>query len=226
MRPLPTQVCAYFDWLAEMYDETTAACQWSAPRYLAESGLRLLAPGSRVLDLGVGTGQSSAAFLAAGHQCCGLDLAPAMLAQARAKHPELLLARADLDCPLGWPVLAGAFDLAISSGVYECLEDPVGFIGRVRANLKPGGYLVFTFDEFVPGHPVQGVRVGRADSGIDNPVADLAGWLLRRHSLDRVAGWLEEHGFEVLGQHQIEADIHSAAAVPIYYRLIAARAPA
>jgi SAM-dependent methyltransferase len=222
---VPSLVSAYFDWLATLYDETTAACQWSAPRFLFEAGSRLINGSARVLDLGVGTGQSSAAFLRGGATCVGLDFSPHMLAEARRKHDGLHLLRADLDCPTGWPVSDRSFDLAVSAGVYECLEDPIGFIGRVRAALHPGGHLVFTFDEFVPGHPVQGVRIGRADSGIDNPVADLAGWSLRRHSLDRVAGWLAEYEFELLGEKQIEADIHSAFDVPIYYRLVVARAP-
>lgn len=220
---MPSLVSAYFDWLAQLYDETTEACKWSAPRYLAEAGLRLVRPGDWVLDLGVGTGQSADAFLRQGCCAVGLDFSPLMLAEARRKHRSLVLARADLDCPHGWPVADGQFHLAVSSGVYECLEDPVGFIARAKTALRAGGHLVFTFDEFVPGHPVQGVRVGRADSGIDNPVADLAGWMLRRHSLDRVAGWLDDHGFELLGERQIEADIHSAFDVPIYYRLVVAK---
>lgn len=222
---MPALVKDYFDWLAEIYDETTAACRWAAPQQIAASALPLLRPGAAVLDLGAGTGQSSEPFLAAGHHCLGLDFAPAMLAEARRKRPTLRLVRADLDEPRGWPVVSHRFDLAISAGVYECLADPQGFLRRVREHLVPGGHLVFTFDEYVPDHPVQGVRVGRADSGIPNPVAELAGWQLHRHSLDHVAPWLRELGFELLEERQIEADIHSHFDVPIYYRLLAARAP-
>ena len=181
-------------------------------------------PGDAVLDLGCGTGQSCEPFLEAGCQCVGLDFSPAMLSEARRKHPGLMLARADLDAASGWPVREHYFALAVSSGVYECLDDPVGFLARVRTHLVPGGYLVFTFDEFVPGHPVQGLRSGRADSGIPNPIEDLAGWHLRRHSVDRVNGWLDDNGLALRWHHQIEADIHSHFGVPIYYRLVLAQA--
>lgn len=220
---MPELVKDYFDWLAAMYDETTAACQWSAPTHIASAAREFVRAGDPVLDLGCGTGQSSAPFLALGARCVGLDFAPAMLREARRKHPELALARADLDEPCGWPVPHGRFRLCLSAGVYECLADPVGFIARARSSLQPAGWLVFTFDEFIPGHPVQGLRVGRADSGIPNPIADLAAWHLHRHSLERVAGWLDDHGLELVYHRQIEADIHSHFNVPIYYRLVVAR---
>ena len=221
---MPSLVRDYFNWLAVMYDETTAACEWSAPQHIGNAALGFVRPGDLVLDLGCGTGQSCKPFLDHGCKCVGLDFAPAMLAEAQRKHPEISLIRADLDEPYGWPVPEHTFSLCISAGVYECLADPVGFLARARMHLQRSGWLVFTFDEFVPGHPVQGLRVGRADSGIPNPIAELAGWHLHRHSVDRVAGWLTDQGFELEYHHQIEADIHSHYGVPIYYRLLVARA--
>lgn len=217
-------VQAYFDWLAGYYDEATAACAWAAPRALDQDSQSLVDAGDWVLDLGAGTGQSAAPFLQRGCHVVGLDLSLAMMAEARQKHPELWLIRADLDS--AWPVRPGAFQLAISAGVYECLLDPEGFIARAWEALAPGGHLLFTFDEYVQDHPVQGERVGRADSGLDNPIAHLAGWKMHRHTLELVSGWLAAVGFELLAERQFEADIHSAYQVPIYYRLILARRPA
>jgi len=82
-----------------------------------------------------------------------------MLAEARRKHPDLRMIRADLDEPYGWPVVEQTFALCISAGVYECLSDPVGFLARARKQLERGGWLVFTFDEFVPAIRCAGLRV-------------------------------------------------------------------
>ncbi len=220
---MPALVRQYFDWLASMYDETTAACQWSAPQHLAAAGLPLVSIGDRVVDLGCGTGQSSQAFDEHGCYCVGVDFATDMMAQARRHRPGIHLVRCDLDQTAGWPFAEHVFDLAVSAGVYECLDDPQGFLVRVNRHLRPGGWLVFTFDEYVPGHPVQGKAVDRADSGIPNPIEELAGWPLRRHNIDLVTGWLADAGLQLHWHRQIEADIHSAYGVPIYYRLVVAQ---
>ncbi len=60
---MPSLVRDYFNWLASMYDETTAACEWSAPEHIAKAALPFVHTGQLVLDLGCGTGQSSAPFL-------------------------------------------------------------------------------------------------------------------------------------------------------------------
>ncbi len=133
--------------------------------------------------------------------------------------------RADLDEPYGWPVVEQTFALCISAGVYECLSES-GRLPRPSAQAARTWRLAGLHVRRVRAGPSgAGLRVGRADSGIPNPIADLAGWHLHRHSLDRVAGWLNDLGFEFHYHHQIEADIHSHFSVPIYYRLVVARAP-
>jgi SAM-dependent methyltransferase len=78
-------------------------------------------PGMRVLDLGIGTGNLALRFLALGCAVWGVDFAPAMLAKARAKLPQVTLLRADLR--EGWPppeappALAGRFDRIVATYV-------------------------------------------------------------------------------------------------------------
>lgn len=84
-----------FDSIGERYDEAfphkegqIACCTW-----LAEQ----LPPGSRVLDLGCGTGVPTARQLAdAGHKVFGVDLSPGMVKLARANVPEGEFRRMDI----------------------------------------------------------------------------------------------------------------------------------
>lgn len=219
---MPAKVRDYYDWLAAQYDQATAAWGWAAPEHVWAAAADAVHRGAGLVDLGVGTGQTSIPFLRAGCRCLGLDFSPHMLAEARSKHLRLGLVQADLDARY-WPLSDGSFDIAISAGVYECLTQPRHFLSECHRCLRPDGRLVFTFDEFIPGHPAQGVRIGRADSGIPNPIEDLAGWLLRRYTIDDVSAWVDEAGFELLHERRIEADVHFHFEVPVYYRLVIAR---
>jgi SAM-dependent methyltransferase len=100
---------AAFDRIGDRYDEAfpTKQSQLDAGAWLAEA----LPPGSRVLDLGCGTGVPTARQLTdAGHQVTGVDLSAGMIALARANVPEGEFFQADIvDLPEGPPLEPGSF---------------------------------------------------------------------------------------------------------------------
>jgi trans-aconitate methyltransferase len=105
--------------------------------------MRLLAPvpGERVLDLGCGTGELAAAVADLGIEVCGIDADAAMIAQARALHPEIGFEQAD-----GHDfVLADPVDAVLSNAALHWMLDPPAVIARVRAALRPGGRFVAEF---------------------------------------------------------------------------------
>src|SRR5690606_41509378 len=69
-----------------------AALEYPATYYLAFRDLpgllRRYPPGSRALDFGCGTGRSTRYLKDVGFQAEGIDIAEAMLAQARLRDPE------------------------------------------------------------------------------------------------------------------------------------------
>jgi putative AdoMet-dependent methyltransferase len=103
-------------------------------------------PGQPVLELGIGTGNLSQRFLALGCEVWGLDFSPAMLAQARAKVPQVKLIQANLLTPEDWPAeLDRRFDRIVSTYVFHefGLETKVGLLDRLaRRHLAPGGRIV------------------------------------------------------------------------------------
>ena len=101
----------------------------------------LPAPPSDVVDLGCGTGTLALLLAEAGHRVRGLDLAPAMVARARAKAAgqAVEVVEGDAADP---PYPAGSCDVVLSRHVLWALPDPSAALARWVALLRPGGRLV------------------------------------------------------------------------------------
>ncbi|MFF3767791.1 class I SAM-dependent DNA methyltransferase [Streptomyces sp. NPDC001922] len=138
-----------FDAIGDRYDEAfphkdgqLAAGQWLAGA---------LPAGSRVLDLGCGTGMPTAAQLvAAGHRVVGVDLSPGMLKLARDKVPAAEFLRRDIagltaDGPEG----IGRFDgVAAFFSILMLPRAEIPFALRtLHALLRPEGLLALSMVE-------------------------------------------------------------------------------
>ncbi|WP_433544197.1 class I SAM-dependent methyltransferase (plasmid) [Streptomyces sp. CA-294286] len=119
-----------------------------------------LAPGSRVLDVGSGTGRPTAAALAAaGHRVLGVDVSPVMVALARRQVPEAEFQQADIH---DMPLPEASFDAVC---VYFSLlqmsrAEQSALLHRLVRALRPGGLCALAT---VPldVEDVQGVFMGR-----------------------------------------------------------------
>lgn len=131
---------AVFDALGAEYEQAfagSAAHRESLERLLAD-----LAPGSRVLDVGCGTGRPTAQTLAdAGHRVLGVDVSPVMAALAARQVPE-----AEFRC-------ADVRDLSLSEGEFDAVcvyfsllqmerGEQRALLERLARSLRPGGLLV------------------------------------------------------------------------------------
>jgi predicted TPR repeat methyltransferase len=138
----------YSDWAAQ-YDQDTAGYKWSAPDRLLAAVGELAPPkaGQRVLDVGIGTGLSSAPYAAGGARVTGLDLSRRMLEAAATKDlPFERLAEYDINTPLSTAGVApGSFDLVLSCGTLHFATDLKATVAELASALAPGGILGFTF---------------------------------------------------------------------------------
>ena len=103
--------------------------------------------GSRVLDLGCGTGLELEEYFARnpGAKVTGIDLSAAMLDTLKAKFPDrdLTLVRASyFDAPLGEGVYDGA--VSVESLHHFTAELKAGLYKKIRTALKEGGRFVLT----------------------------------------------------------------------------------
>ncbi|WP_433395361.1 class I SAM-dependent methyltransferase [Streptomyces sp. CA-146814] len=130
---------AVFDALGAEYERAFAGS--AAHRASLDRLLEHLAPGSRVLDVGSGTGVPTARRLAAaGHRVVGVDVSPVMTALAARQVPEAEFRCGDVR-ELPWA--DGEFDAVC---VYFSLlqmsrGEQTELLGRLARAVKPGGRL-------------------------------------------------------------------------------------
>ncbi|MEU5964778.1 class I SAM-dependent methyltransferase [Micromonospora parva] len=109
----------------------------------------LVAPGSRILDAGSGTGRVGAALAERGHTVVGVDADPALVDAARADYPGPTWLVADL-AELDLPALGEAepFDAAVLAGnvlAFVAVGTEPEVLRRVAAHLRPDGVLAVGF---------------------------------------------------------------------------------
>lgn len=148
------RAAAVFDALGLTYEKAFARSE--AHLASLEWLLGRLAPGSRVLDVGSGTGRPTASTLtAAGHEVLGVDVSPVMVELAARQVPEAAFRLADIR---EVPLEEGGFDAVC---VYFSLlqmsrADQTELLGRLARALRPGGSLVLaTVPADVEDFPVE-----------------------------------------------------------------------
>ncbi|MGC4812042.1 class I SAM-dependent methyltransferase [Micromonospora sp. DT228] len=109
----------------------------------------LVAPGSRILDAGSGTGRVGAALAQRGHTVVGVDADPALVAAARVDYPGPTWLVADL-AELDLPAMGEAepFDAAVLAGnvlAFVAVGTEPEVLRRVAEHLRPDGVLTVGF---------------------------------------------------------------------------------
>ncbi|WP_188193271.1 class I SAM-dependent methyltransferase [Nonomuraea sp. SYSU D8015] len=139
-----TNTAAFWDAAADTFDEE-ADHGLRDPRVRAAWAGRLAAwlPEGPldVLDLGCGTGSLSLLLAERGHRVVGVDLAPRMVARARAKlaGTDAVVLIGDAARP---PVGERRFDVVLARHVVWAMPEPQAALARWAALVRPGGRLL------------------------------------------------------------------------------------
>jgi ubiquinone/menaquinone biosynthesis C-methylase UbiE len=153
-------------------------------------------PGGRILDAACGTGKYFGMVLDAGRRVLGTDQSAGMLAQARAKHPDVPTEK------VGLQELAfdAEFDAAMCVDAMENVfpEDWPLVLANLRRALRPGGHLYLTV-ELIDEQELERVFAEATASGL--PVVrgehtSPGGGYHYYPALDRVAAWVRDAGLE------------------------------
>jgi demethylmenaquinone methyltransferase/2-methoxy-6-polyprenyl-1,4-benzoquinol methylase len=137
----PHEVAAMFDAVAARYDLTNTVLSFGQDRGWRRAtrdalGLR---PDDRVLDVGAGTGVSTAELARSGAYAVGVDLSLGMLRAGRRIRPDVPLLAGDA---LRLPFRDGSFDAVTISFALRNVVDTRAALGELARVTRPGGRLV------------------------------------------------------------------------------------
>ncbi|MFF8833258.1 class I SAM-dependent methyltransferase [Streptomyces sp. NPDC015131] len=138
-------------------------CAYPVPRLLEAAGVRT---GTRVLDVGTGTGGAAAGACARGAVVTVVDADPGVVARAAVAVPEAVVRLAALPClPFGY----GEFDAAVGNFVINHVGRPLQALRELRRVTRPGGTVAVTI---WPAPPAAGqALLGKAlrAAGVERP---------------------------------------------------------
>jgi trans-aconitate 2-methyltransferase len=187
---------------------------WDAKQYqqrhsyvfqYGQAVLDLLAPrkGERILDLGCGSGQLTAAIADAGADVIGLDSSPEMLAEARAHYPAIKFHMSDAaDFVLESPV-----DAVFSNAVLHWVKNASSAAGCIARALKPGGRFVAEFGGHGNIQPVvDAIRelLGPVETPWYYPSIGEYATVLDQNGLETRQAWLIDRPTPVEGEDGME----------------------
>jgi SAM-dependent methyltransferase len=109
-----------------------------------------LCSGSRVLEIGCGTGQLSVPLAQRGAELVAVELGPNLAAIARRNLADFPAARVEVSGFEEWPLPADPFDVVVSATALHWIDTSVRFSKPAEA-LKPGGVLVVVHVHHVKG---------------------------------------------------------------------------
>jgi SAM-dependent methyltransferase len=155
-----------FDVLADAYERHRIG--YSDELYDALVGYGLAA-GSRVLDLGCGTGIASAALAERGMSVTGLDISEAMLAYARNRLPSATFVHGAAD---DLPFADDTFDGVVSAQAFHWFDAPAVLAQAARV-VRPYGVVAVWWKTILHGDPVRLLRDEVADE-LAAPVPSIA----------------------------------------------------
>jgi len=170
------------DRFSEQYDNLLKKADCYLADVLFGMSYEFVKTGNRLLDVGIGTGMSSALFNRAGLRVFGIDGSPKMLAVCRKKRIAEELLWQDI-AATPWPYPDRVFDHVISCGVFHFLGDLGNLFAEIARVHGDSGILAFTFMTADGARPEGTAYEHRMEGGLD-VFSHWSGYirsLLRRH---------------------------------------------
>ena len=186
------------------YDTDSKEAGWDSPERVQKLVESRVTAGSKVLDIGIGTGLAVSGYADKGATVIGLDHDQAILDTAHKVIGENgSLRLADINAQLPTDDLEGSVDVAQAVGVLEFAKDLPSVFEQVNKALKKDGLFAFTSEL------IDGIQTTEPETHYDD--IDIT---VYRHTPDEIAGLLEQTGFQLVHAEGYDGYERGGEAVP------------
>ncbi len=204
------------DGFASDYDSSILHNNWNGPEVIFNASKNLLKPKSKILDIGIGTGESSLRFQNVGHCITGFDGSKKMLLQCKKKNiaSEYILHNIEVT---PYPINNKYFNAVVSSAVFHLVYPLKPVFPEIKRILKPKGIFVFTYENT---HNISDYI--EIKSGIWKKETD-SGVLTFKYSDHYISELLEENNFEAISKSRFLAFTNKEIQKNTYFIAVVAR---
>lgn len=210
----------YYNLISSKYDSATSRFDWIVPNKIKEvlEKHKLVSDNLNILDLGVGTGQIIEIFKENNSKIFGVDISEEMLALAKQKNPQMEIIKHDLSCGICELFQKDFFDIIISGGVFEFIENIEILIEDIYQILKKDGHFIFTYEILIPENNFQKKRVQENSEGYsDNSETQFK---LYRRDEKEITNLILKNKFKIIEHEVIKAFLKTNKRIPVYYGII------
>lgn len=213
---MPGNNLNYADDFAEDYDNSIINNNWNGPVVIFDLTEGLLNPASKILDLGIGTGESSKRFQQAKHLITGLDGSANMLKQCQKKNIGSTFIFQNME-EFPYKIENNSFEAIISNGVFHLIYDLRPVISEIKRILIPGGLFTFTFESADDKSEATKIRPGVWERETESGV------LTYKYSEEIIFEYLLLNGFEILKKTRFLAYTNPHNQENVYFIAIVAQ---
>lgn len=213
---MPKNNLKFADEFAADYDNSVLQNNWIGPEVIFKLANPFLKSQTQILDLGIGTGESSLPFQKTGHVITGLDGSKKMLEECKRKKIASVHIHHNLE-KTPFPIKDKFFDAVISNGVFHLIHRIKPVFNEVKRIVKPGGIFAFTFEnsENISGSKEieKGIWQKETESGVHT----------YKHDSTFIQKILLDNNFNVISEKQFLAFVNKKSKTEFYFNAIVAR---
>lgn len=213
----------YNDLLSTKYDEATQGeFEWLAPSVFAQNIKPYVKADIDVLDIGVGTGQTSKIFIDQEANVTGIDISEKMLAVAKSKFKFKKLIKHDIEQGLINLFPQEKFDIIVAVGILEFIEDIKKTLGEMKQLLKKDGLIVFTYEIFELNNTYGIKRVSSLGAELEK-APKLLDFKVYRRLPNEIDSLLKDLSLKIVAREKFIGYLRSQLKIPVPYELLLAR---